>query len=113
MIANQELVDRVRKALSHLDDVTEKNMFGIYSFMVHGKMCIGVGEEEMLCRIDPALHDEAVQQSGCRAMEVNGRIYKGYIFVHEDAIRPEKDFGYWVQKALEYNTRLLKPGDQT
>ena len=32
-------------------------MFGGIVFMVGGKMCVSVGRDRLMCRIDPSLHD--------------------------------------------------------
>ncbi len=36
-----------------IDNVEEKKMFRGMTFMVDGKMCVSVGDDEIMCRIDP------------------------------------------------------------
>ncbi|TGK20218.1 TfoX family protein [Leptospira fluminis] len=105
MAYNEQLTNRVRTALQHLSDVEEKRMFRGVTFMVNGKMCIGVGDDELLCRIDPALHEDAIQRKGCRTMNMKGREYKGYVLVGEDAIKTNTDFDYWIELSLDFNKR--------
>lgn len=103
MAYNEKLVNRIRVALSHLPKVEEKKMFGGMAFMVDNKMCITAGADKIMCRIDPAVHEEAIKREGCRTVKMKGREYKGYVNISEDAIKTKKDFDYWIGIALEYN----------
>jgi hypothetical protein len=49
---SEKLVDRIRIALIHVPKVEEKKMFRGVTFMVDNKMCISVGPERIMCRID-------------------------------------------------------------
>ncbi len=105
MAYNEELTIRVREALAHLKNVEEKKMFNGITFMVDGKMCVSVGNDRIMCRIDPALHEEAVQKRGCRTVEMGGRQYKGYVYINEQSLKTKKDLDYWVALALDFNKR--------
>jgi TfoX/Sxy family transcriptional regulator of competence genes len=95
----------VRAALQHVPEVEEKAMFGGLTFMVHGKMCICVGKDRLMCRIDPAIHDSVLTRKWCRTMVMNGRSYRGYVHVDEEAVRVQKEFDYWIRLALDYNPK--------
>jgi TfoX/Sxy family transcriptional regulator of competence genes len=101
---NEKLADRIRKALADLPNVKEKKMFGSLAFMVNNKMCITAGPNRIMCRIDPALHQEAITRKGSHTVKMRGREYKGYVHVDEESIQSKKDFDYWVTLALDYNT---------
>lgn len=103
MAINENLTNRVREALAGIPDVEEKKMFRGITFMVNGKMCISVGNDELMCRIDPELHDKAVEMNGVRPVFMKGREYRGYVNVHEDAVKRKKDLDYWVGICLAYN----------
>jgi len=105
MAYNEKLTNRVREALANVPNVEEKKMFRGITFMVDGKMCISVGDNRIMCRIDPELHDEAVEKNGCTTVEMGGRQYKGYVYVSEEAIKSKKDFYHWINLALDYNKR--------
>ena len=105
MASNEVLTDRVRSALAHIPRVEEKKMFGGITFMVNGKMCISVGHNRLMCRIDPALHETATQRKGARTVKMKGREYKGFVYVHEEGIKSKKDFDYWVRLSLDFNKR--------
>ena len=105
MAYSKALAERIRKALANLP-VEEKIMFGSLAFMVNGKMCLTAGPERMMCRIDPALHEQEVKTPGCQTVVMGGREYKGYIHIKEENLKSEKDFAHWVHLALEFNKTL-------
>ena len=84
-------------------NVVEKTMFGGLAFLVDNKMCITAGADRMMCRIDPAIHEEATKRKGCCTVIMREREYKGYIHVDEDSIKNKNDFDCWIKLALEYN----------
>jgi TfoX/Sxy family transcriptional regulator of competence genes len=103
MAYNEPLTDRLREALAHVPKVVEKKMFRGITFMVNGKMCISVGNDEILCRIGPEKYEEVVEQNGCRPMIHSGRTMKGFVFVNEENIRRKKDLDYWINLCLDFN----------
>ena len=103
MAYNEELLIRVRAALAHLPKVQEKKMFSGITFMVNGKMCISVGNNRIMCRIDPSIHDTTVCKPGCRPVIMKGKEYKGFVHVDEDVIETEDKLEYLVKLALDYN----------
>ena len=108
MAYNEKLTDRVRIALADVPRVKEKRMFRGVTFMVNGKMCVSVGNDELMCRIGPDQHDAALEINGARAMVHGGRTMKGFVFVHEDSIKAKKDFDYWINLALDFNKDAKK-----
>jgi TfoX/Sxy family transcriptional regulator of competence genes len=105
MAYNEQLAERVRKALSGIPHVEEKKMFRGITFMLNDKMCISVSGDDMMCRIDPLLHDAALKRKGSRSVVMRGREYKGWIKVDEDGLKAKKDFDYWIKLALDFNKR--------
>lgn len=83
-------------------------MFGGIAFMVRGKMCVSVGKDRLMCRIDPAIHDTAVEREGCRAVVMKERPLRGYVHVDREAVRTKRGLDYWIALALDYNGRALK-----
>jgi len=105
MAINEKLTGRVRAAFADITDVEEKKMFSGIAFMVDGKMCVSVRDARIMCRVDPALHDELFNEPGCSTMIMNGREYKGYILVNESVLTTKKQLNYWIQLALDYNPK--------
>lgn len=105
MAYNEQLANRVRELLVGQSDVEEKNMMGGLTFMVNGKMCVGVLGDELMCRIDPAVYETALEERGCREMNFTGKTMKGFVFVSEEGTDTQKGLEYWVGLALEFNPR--------
>ncbi|MBI1769485.1 MAG: TfoX/Sxy family protein [Bacteroidetes bacterium] len=105
MMINEKLTQRVREALTDVPKVKEKKMFRGITFMVNGKMCVSVGDEELMCRIDPEIFDEALEKNGARPMIHGDRTMQGFVFVHESSIARKKDFDYWINLSLSFNKK--------
>jgi len=105
MAYNEKLTARIREALVHLTNVEEKRMFRGVTFMVNDKMCISAGDNKIMCRIDPSIHDEVLKRKGCETVKMKGREYRGYVYVSEEGIKTKKDLDYWIGLALEFNKR--------
>jgi TfoX/Sxy family transcriptional regulator of competence genes len=104
MTYDEKLASRVRELISKSHKITEeKKMFGGLCFMVNHKMCVGVEQERMMVRLDPALYDEVMEIEGCRPMDFTGRPMRGYVFVDSSALTTQKKLAYWVGLALNYN----------
>jgi TfoX/Sxy family transcriptional regulator of competence genes len=78
-------------------------MMGGLTFMYNGKMCVGILKEELMCRIDPDMHEKAVEKTGCRTMDFTKRPMKGYILIEDSGMKTQKDFDYWINLALDFN----------
>ena len=104
MAYNEALANRIRQKLASLANIEEKQMMGGLTFMYNSKMCVGIIADEMMCRIDPALHDTVVEKKGCRTMDFTKRPMKGYVMVDTTGIKNEKEFDYWINLCLEFNS---------
>jgi TfoX/Sxy family transcriptional regulator of competence genes len=102
---SEKLANRIRERFSELRNVVEKEMMGGLTFMYNGKMCVGIIKDELMCRIDPALHEEAVEKMGCRTMDFTKRPMRGYVMIDESGMKSKKDFDYWINLSLDFNQR--------
>jgi len=105
MAYDEVLAKRVQTALGHVRRIEEKKMFAGLTFMVRGKMCVSVGKDRIMCRIDPAIHDAALDRPGCRSVVMKGRAYRGFVHVGAEAVKTDGDLAYWVGLALDFNQR--------
>ena len=106
---NEQLAGRVRKVLSpHKKHVEEKKMMGGLTFMLQHKMCVGVLKDELMCRIDPEIHEMAIKRKGCRTMDFTKKPMKGFVFVNASGINSEKDLNYWVALAVGFNAKAKR-----
>lgn len=105
MAYDHKLADRIRERLADLPIIEEKEMMGGLVFMVDHKMCVGIIKDELMCRIDPDFHNEAVEMRGCRTMDFTKRPMRGYVLIEDEGMKNPKDFEFWISKALEFNPK--------
>lgn len=105
MAYNENLANRIREALENLPVVEEKEMMGGLTFTVNDKMCVGIIKDEMMCRIDPTLHESAIEKTGCRTMDFTKRPMKGYVMIADTGMKTKKEFDYWIGLALDFNKK--------
>ena len=105
MAYDKTLADKVRQRFEDLSNVEEKEMMGGWTIMYNGKMCVGVIKDELMCRIDPDIHNQLVEKTGCRTMDFTKRPMKGYVMIDETGMNSKKDFDYWIDLAISFNKR--------
>jgi TfoX/Sxy family transcriptional regulator of competence genes len=103
MAYSEKLSNRIREAIAELPKVEERLMFGGVCYMLNGKMCIGVVDDEMMCRIGPEVYEVALEKRGCREMVFTGRPMKGYVYVSNDGMKTKKEFDYWIDLCVKFN----------
>jgi TfoX/Sxy family transcriptional regulator of competence genes len=108
MAYDLKLAARIREQLSGMKNVEEKQMMGGLTFMVDNKMCVGIIKDELMCRIDPEIHEACIRKKGCRTMDFTKRPMRGFVIVNESGMKGKKELAYWVSLALEYN-KMVKP----
>lgn len=103
------LAARVREYLSQREafQVEEKKMFGGLAFMVNGKMCINVGDDQLMCRFDPELTEQLSTRIGFLPMIMNGKEYKGYCYIDPIGYQSQEDFEFWINLCLDYNNKAV------
>lgn len=107
MAINEKLTGKVREALAGMNDVEEKKMFSGIAFMVDDKLCIAVGNNRIMCRIDPAIQDELITKPGCSATIMRDKKMNGYVNVDESVLKTKKQIDYWVKLALDFNPKAI------
>jgi hypothetical protein len=105
--ASEELADRIREVVWRRAGVTEKKMFGGVCYMLNGNMVVGsMKSGEMLMRVGPDLHAEALKRPGTTAMIQAGREMVGFVLVandeieDDDALKDAIDFAWTFAKTL-------------
>jgi TfoX/Sxy family transcriptional regulator of competence genes len=97
------LASRVRNTFNERTDILEKKMFGGLTFMVDGKMCVGVIKSELMVRFDPKEHEEILEKQGVRQMDFTRMMPKGFVMVSQNVIVEDHDLISWIDLALRYN----------
>ncbi len=104
MAYDEYLAERIQNVLlsKHVNFEAKKMMGGL-TFMVEGKMCVGIVKNDLMARIGPDNYSDALKKNGCKEMKFTGRPMKGYVFVEPQGVDMDEDLEYWVQLCLDYN----------
>lgn len=73
--------------------------------MLNDKMCVGIIKDEMMCRTDPELQEELLKKTGCSNMLFTKRPMKGFVIVNDTGMETDKEFDYWINLSLDFNSR--------
>ena len=77
-------------------------MFGCHVFMVDGKMCLGVENDELLVRLPPSSHAQVAETPGVRPLSSKG-LMDGYFLVGPAAYATREAWQHWIDGALAFN----------
>ncbi len=102
MVYNEVLAERVRNVLSGHEGLTEKKMFGGISFMLGGKMCIGVIKDDLVVRVGSERHEETLAKPHVRGMDFTGRSIRGFVYVGPEGCQTEEALANWVSQAIDF-----------
>jgi TfoX/Sxy family transcriptional regulator of competence genes len=108
MAYDEQLAARVRRILRRRDGVSEKKMFGGLSFLLHGKMCCGVLQNDLVVRIQPEDYEAALEQPSVRPMDFTGRPLKGFIYVGPEGCQSDKELSRWIEHGVEFVSSISK-----
>lgn len=106
MAYSHELADRIRDELVPEKDVTEREMFGGIGFMVTGNMACGVIGDELMVRVGPDLHHDALTRPHAREFDFTGRPMKGWVTVGRDGVIDDADLEMWVRLGVAHAKSL-------
>jgi hypothetical protein len=95
---NERLAARIRERVAQIPGMEEKIRLDSLFFSIKDKNCMCIMEDQLLCVIDPALHDEAVSMGGIP--DSFGR--KGVLKVDRKGTRKDDDLDYWVNLSMDY-----------
>lgn len=99
---DENLAERIRKALKGKEGLKEKKMFGGLCFMIRGNMCCGIHKDELIVRVGPARYEEALSRPHARPMDITGRPLKGFLFVARGGYKTGSDLRNWLHQAVDF-----------
>ena len=106
MAYDEVLAERVRRALAGREGLSEKRMFGGIAFMLGGNMFCGIVKDQLMVRVGPERHGEALAQPHARPMDFTGRLMKGMVYVGPEGLRSDADLNAWLRRAVEFAETL-------
>jgi TfoX/Sxy family transcriptional regulator of competence genes len=103
---DEGVAQRVREALAEVPGVEEKRMFGGLAFMVRGHMACGVVGRELMVRVGPDAHAQALSRPHARPMDFTGRPLRGMVYVGTKGLEADRDLAAWVERGVSFATSL-------
>ena len=107
MAYDEDLAERIRRAVQDVQGVTEKRMFGGLAFLVNGHMAVSAsGQGGLLLRVDPAETDRVVGEEGVTRFEMRGRAMDGWVRVDPAVTASDRELSRWVEVGVAYAASL-------
>lgn len=106
MAYDEKLAGRVRKSLATRKKITEKRMFGGLAFLLGGRMCCGVLNEDLVVRVGPERYATALSRAHTRPMDFTGRPLTGFVYVGWRGVKTDAALAKWVREAAEFALTL-------
>ena len=103
MAYNEHLAERIRNHLRiYGNDIHEKKMFGGLSFLYHGKMTVGIINDELCVRYIENDHPNLLEREYVRPMDFTKKPMKEFIYVQEPAFENDEDLRQWISMGISH-----------
>lgn len=106
MAFDENLAARIRKLLPSDRQFSEKKMFGGLAFLLDGKMCCGVLNDQLVARIGPEQSKLALNKPHVSPMDFTGRPLKGYIYVASQGLKSATALRAWLHQAVSFTLTI-------
>jgi TfoX/Sxy family transcriptional regulator of competence genes len=103
---SESLAARTRDALAREPGITEKKMFGGLSFLLHGKLLVGVFKDSLIARVGPGQAKTALKKPHVGVFDITGRPMKGWVVVEPEGVDRDADLKRWIGQAIEFVSAL-------
>ena len=77
-------------------------MFGGLAFLFNGHMCCGVSRDDLMVRVGPEQHADALAEPGARPMDFTGRPLRGYVYVDDSGHQNTARLASWIERSLRF-----------
>lgn len=104
MAFDEKLAARLRALTEERGDVEEKKMFGGLAFLVGGHMAFGIVGDDLMVRVGPDGHAEALARPHTRVMDFTGRPSRGMVYVSPKGLEGRAALRAWVERGIRYAT---------
>jgi hypothetical protein len=106
MAYDEGLAERIRGILAEEPGVREKRMFGGLAFLLHGNMCAGVVNHDLMVRVGRDAYDQLLREPHVREMDFTGRPMRGLLFVGPEGVESDSSLEQWVGVGVTFAKAL-------
>ncbi len=108
---DEKLAERVRSALAGRRRIAERKMFGGLAFLLRGRMCCGILNDDLMVRVGPERYVAALARPHVRPMDFTGKPLSGFVYVDSPGVKTGAALAKWLREATEYAASL--PADKS
>lgn len=106
MSYDETLAKRVKELLQDHDGFREQKMFGGIAFMLHGNMCCGVHEENLILRLSKTIAREALDTKEASLFDITGKPMNTIVTIPKEKVKTHAKLKKWVHTAVMFNLTL-------
>lgn len=100
------LADRLSKTMltkfKDMDGLSETRMFGGFGYLLNGNMCVGIHKDTLIIRVGENAAKNLIDEPHVRAMDLTGRIMKGWTTVEPGAMTADKALERFCRLAIDF-----------
>jgi TfoX/Sxy family transcriptional regulator of competence genes len=103
MAYDENLASRIEDHIGNHPGLTSHKMFGGVGYMLQGNMAVGIRNDSLIVRVDPAEHDSSLAEPGTSEFGMPGRQpMRGWIEVDAEAIGSDATLGEWIDRGMKF-----------
>lgn len=106
MAYDTNLAKQIIEALQGVPAVDEKKMFGGVGYLVHGNMAVGVHKNDLIVRVGPENHTEAMKRPYTKPFDMTGRSMSGWLVVDASGLTDPQVLADWIAQGVTYAQTL-------
>lgn len=111
MAYDEVLAQRLQDALDEEPGLTGRKMFGGWGFMVDGHIAVAASSTgDLMARVDPEEAPRLLELPDVRAVEMGGRVMKGWLLVSRESLEDDAELAGWVERSVAFARSLPAKG---
>jgi hypothetical protein len=106
MTHNLTIHSRIKNAVAHWENITEKKMFGCACFLLKGSMFCGVYKDLLILRLGEKGAEEALKSKYARPLDITGKPMKGWVMFGQDGFKTDDELLALLEEAHDFASIL-------
>lgn len=102
MAYDQELAERINRAIRDERDYVQKKMFGGIGYLLNGNMSVGIWKKSLIARIGLEAYEKALEEPHVQEFNITGRAMRGWVMVAPEGLSTERDLKKWIKRARTF-----------
>jgi TfoX/Sxy family transcriptional regulator of competence genes len=107
---DEQIENRIKKAISRWKNTESKKMFGGICHLLDGNMFCGVYKNFLILRLGEKECQASLSLPFVRPFDITGKPMKGWVMVEKEGFKSQDILGAWLAKAKEFVHTLPSKG---